>query len=364
MNDLAPPASTSAARLGAMRRSINNVIVLADVAQARDMATAALLAGTSLRPRDLDDPARTHSVAEEFQLIRNLLRHCGDPPGLGIDAGVRYRFTTLGPVGFAMVSSHNLRGAYDMAVRYSDLGPSLLRSLHADAGAALGIRLLDDELPPDLRRFALERTTAVGLTVFGGLLGRPLLPERIDFSFAAPADPGLYERFFGCRPRFGQPASSIVFSAADANARLSLGNAMALRMAEAHCRLLLAAARQHERLADRVRALIHASHAETRALADMRSVANALCLSERTLRRHLRDEGTTFTALCDGVRESLAEALLAIPRLPVERIAEQLGYSETASFVHAFRRWKGSTPRAYRLARHGMPAAGADDSDD
>jgi AraC-like DNA-binding protein len=87
----------------------------------------------------------------------------------------------------------------------------------------------------------------------------------------------------------------------------------------------------------------------------MGEVAAAMCMSERTLRRRLQKEGTTFAALCDEIRRSTAEQLLTCSHLPVEHIAGRLGYAEPASFIHAFKRWKGRTPGAFRSA---LPVGG------
>jgi AraC-like DNA-binding protein len=50
------------------------------------------------------------------------------------------------------------------------------------------------------------------------------------------------------------------------------------------------------------------------------------------------------------VREQLAADLLRNGALTVEEVAQRLGYAETASFTHAFRRWTGVGPRAHRQA--------------
>jgi AraC-like DNA-binding protein len=76
--------------------------------------------------------------------------------------------------------------------------------------------------------------------------------------------------------------------------------------------------------------------------------AAMLGLSERSLRRALRAERTNFRRLLDEVRLEKAIGLLRDARLPIEQIAPQLGYSEPAAFIHAFRRWTGSTPAAFR----------------
>jgi len=42
------------------------------------------------------------------------------------------------------------------------------------------------------------------------------------------------------------------------------------------------------------------------------------------------------------------EDLVARTALTVEQIADSLGYAETASFTHAFKRWTGRSPREFR----------------
>lgn len=70
-----------------------------------------------------------------------------------------------------------------------------------------------------------------------------------------------------------------------------------------------------------------------------------------TLRRRLDDEGSSYRLLLDEVRQALAEELLATGAIRLEEIAERLGYGEVSNFIHAFRRWKGMTPRQYRQRR-------------
>ena len=80
----------------------------------------------------------------------------------------------------------------------------------------------------------------------------------------------------------------------------------------------------------------------------LEQVAGRLHRSARTLRRHLQELNTSFQQLLDEVRFDQARHLLMQTELPIYLIAEQLGYSETASFRHAFQRWSGQTPSLYR----------------
>jgi len=48
------------------------------------------------------------------------------------------------------------------------------------------------------------------------------------------------------------------------------------------------------------------------------------------------------------LRFERAKQLLADEQMPIYRIAESLGFSETASFRHAFQRWSGVAPSHFR----------------
>ncbi|EMH4719461.1 TPA: helix-turn-helix domain-containing protein [Pseudomonas aeruginosa] len=80
-------------------------------------------------------------------------------------------------------------------------------------------------------------------------------------------------------------------------------------------------------------------------------VARQLKVTERTLRRRLADEGTNYREVLDLVRHDRARQLLRDERLRIEEVAERLGYMDTSSFRHAFRRWTGQCANDYRQTR-------------
>jgi len=88
--------------------------------------------------------------------------------------------------------------------------------------------------------------------------------------------------------------------------------------------------------------------------ADLHSVAAALNLSAATLRRHLREEGTSLQELRERCREQLAHEHLITAGLSVEETAERLGYQDVRSFRRAFHRWHGVSPREYRKRQRGV----------
>jgi AraC-like DNA-binding protein len=76
--------------------------------------------------------------------------------------------------------------------------------------------------------------------------------------------------------------------------------------------------------------------------------AQALGLHMRALQRRLQREGTTFDAVKDGVRRSLAERMLQDPDIPITHVALSLHYANISSFTRSCRRWFGDPPSIVR----------------
>ena len=82
--------------------------------------------------------------------------------------------------------------------------------------------------------------------------------------------------------------------------------------------------------------------------ARIETIANAVGVSTRSLGRRLSEEGTSFSEVLDDLRRMLSLQYLAEPGLSIEQITHLLGYGDTGSFSHAFRRWTGSSPSQVR----------------
>jgi AraC-like DNA-binding protein len=81
------------------------------------------------------------------------------------------------------------------------------------------------------------------------------------------------------------------------------------------------------------------------------AVARHLGIHARTMQRHLAREGTSFAAILDHERRQRAARLLTNPGFQLSQIAGILGYTEQSTFNRSFRRWYGTTPRAFRQTR-------------
>jgi AraC-like DNA-binding protein len=148
---------------------------------------------------------------------------------------------------------------------------------------------------------------------------------------------------FGRTPEFGSSRNLAGLDASFLDLPLPQADELTAALTEQQCRALVESRRARTGAAGRVRDLLLRTPSM---MPTVERVAADLHVSSRTLRRQLTAEGTSYRGLVEEVREALAEELLRAA-LPVELVARRLGYAETASFTHAFHRWKGVSPRGW-----------------
>lgn len=83
---------------------------------------------------------------------------------------------------------------------------------------------------------------------------------------------------------------------------------------------------------------------------DLEMIAGAFGMSSRSLRRHLAECDTSYQKLLNETRRELAMVSLRNGQMSIEQIAENLGFSDVTNFRHAFKKWVGTSPAAYRAA--------------
>lgn len=324
--------------------STMSVYPLLQCAQAEGLAVPSLLAGSGLTEARLRDPAGQVAFAQELVVTGNYLaltreRH----PGLR--ASGYYHFNAFGVLGAALVSHADLLEAVRFLVRYVGLTftPFLVqveedgaefRARYLDRGnlgACHGFYLLRDLA--FVRNLCREAAPATWCTLVTGM----------DIAMTAPADAAAVQEFFGWPLRFGAEETVIHADPTCLRQPLRFANPLTLQLMQAQCDEQLAR-QQPPSWRERVEALLLAAPAS----GDAASVARGLCCSERSLRRYLQQEGCAFHEVVAALQRRRAERYLAHSRLSVESIAYRLGYSETAAFTHAFKRWTGRTPSQFR----------------
>jgi AraC-like DNA-binding protein len=65
----------------------------------------------------------------------------------------------------------------------------------------------------------------------------------------------------------------------------------------------------------------------------------------------LSEIDTTFSIIVEEAKLKLAYRMIVQGDRTLNEIAHELGYSDQAHFSRAFRRWTGTSPRAYRRSK-------------
>lgn len=335
-------------------RSTSSVHVLMQLAQERGMPPEVCLKGTALVPEAVTDPNAEVTARQEVRVVRNLLARFGDESGLGVEAGGRYHLSLYGPWGLALLSSRTVREVIEVSLRYIDLA-LVFGHLTFEEGSTESRLIFDDsEIPEDVRPFLTERVITGIHTIGRELFSAGVPASRVGFRHPAPADTTRYRNIFGVEPVFGASANELAFDSADLDVALPQANEWARGIGEQLCRDLLTARRARTGVAGSVRDRLVRNPGE---IPDQIAIAAELFMSPRTLSRRLRDEGTSFRHLLDEVREMMSEEMLHHTDMTTEQVAARLGYAEAASFIRAFRRWKGCPPQEFRarVARTAAP---------
>jgi AraC-like DNA-binding protein len=263
-------------------------------------------------------------------------------PGLGFRLGARFKPGHHGVLGHALLCAENWRDELRITGHYARIRGFLL-DFPIREEADTTIMSLHDILPlGPAHAMAVEEL----LSMFAARRspgGATVGPSEIYIDYAAPAHREQYEALYECPIHF----STDVFEFRIPNAVLDVPRAMSnvqmLRICEERCQAILERLGSGGQMADRVRGQLLAARGF-----GLDAVAKRMAMSARTLRRRLRDEGTSFRDVVGDVRKGLALDYLETSDLGLEEIATLLGYEDTANFNRAFRRWVGVAPARHR----------------
>ncbi|OBI10765.1 AraC family transcriptional regulator [Mycobacterium sp. E2462] len=328
-------------------RNMASVVLMTDFGCRNGLAAADVLDGSGLSEADLHDHDRTILGRQELTVATNLVtRLAGEATELGMRVGGSYHVGSLGIFGFACLTSSTLGDAVRFAARYYELSYGFcLPSVTVD-GPVAAIRLDLPDLTGPVAQFLVRRDLTAIAKVMAELLGSPVPFTAIEFSGPAPSSGDAAARdVFGVTPTYGAPVNAASFPAALLSNRLPRASELSVAMCEQQCQALLETRRARTGVARQVRDRLASIDGEPHTIA---GIARQLAMSERTLRRRLAEENTSFRELAEEVHRVLAEELLATGALTVEDVALRLGYAEATSFIAAFKRWTGTTPARYQ----------------
>lgn len=281
--------------------------------------------------------------------IESSIRVSGDPH-LGLHLGERTNVSALGLAGLMMASSRYaidvLHCAQEFSQAFTNLQTFQVETMDEE------VHFLSDAMPvwressPRTVAHVIETSFSSLVHQLGLLTRKRIRPLRVYFRHPRPADISEHERIFRCRPSFGQERDELVFSASDARAPVIGHNKPLNDMLKGMYEEQMRRNADGAAFTEKVKQVMLGNMQVT--FPPLEVIAEVLHMTPRTLQRKLQQEGTTYRALTDAVKQELALVLLRNHELTISDIAYKLGYLEPTSFQRAFKQWMGRTPMEYR----------------
>ena len=301
---------------------------------AHALASEAALPRASLDEPDLMVPA--HAVGRLLELAAAK----GREPAFGLRMAEARRLSNLGPLGLLVRDAPTLRHALETLVTHIHAHNEALSVRIEQVGNLVSIRAKLDATNGPYRQ-ATELVIGVTFRVLSVFLGAGWRPRLVCFAHRAPQSLAVHRRVFGRAVEFGHEFDGIVCNAAD----LDVPNPGADPVMERYTRRLLdQAPGARPTVSARVREFVAVLLPRRHCRAD--TVAQHLGVDRRTLARHLAAEGTSFSALVDGVRGELLAAYLGAGARPLSEVSDLLGFAAPSAFSRWHRSQFGTAARS------------------
>ena len=340
-----PETESSAVIFWDFKRSPASVGLLVSFGAELGLSAPALLKGSGISIAQLSDPNVELAAVKELKVIANLVKLSGAASGLGLQVGLRYRITTYGLWGYGLISSATAADALAMALRYLPLTYLFNQLVFRRQGETAILHFEAPDLADEVRRFVIERDMAAAAVLMNDLVGDGFALSRLQLQpeeRSAHSKP-LSRRLFGVEPVYAAKHNQLAFDASLLTRKLPGANPITAALCEQLCAELLRRRTTQASSGDVIRQYLEIPGAS---LPDLATMARHLNTSERTLKRRLQGEGTSFRLLLETRRRALARELLREGELSVSAIAERLGFADVSSFSQAHKRWHGVSPKA------------------
>jgi AraC-like DNA-binding protein len=310
--------------------------------------TRHLLQAVGLDREALRDPALRIPYADLMMLSELAARMTKDV-AFGLHVGERVQQNSYGIVGYSVVSSATLGEALRTLQRYLPIWTNVgAFKLDVEQSVAhFQWKFSDSSLPEP--RHDVEMTMAA-IARFDRLSRRAhWTPREVWFEHAKPKDVSEHARIFRAPVRFGMPVNSLLLDRRLLSLPLTGANPVAHQIITDAAEQLLAISPGAANLTQSLLSFIR----QRLCSGDfgLQDASRHLGVSRRTLQRKLGEQSSSHRLLVEQARRDLSRCLLLGSQATATEAAYALGFSDPTAFHHAFQRWHGMPPQAYRDAK-------------
>jgi len=266
---------------------------------------------------------------------------------IGFDVGKEIN-TVLSPiVAYSLMSCSNLKSSCDRLLRYQDILAEGLKFEMRETSCEF--ELVFDILPSTKAPSPQAIKSAIaGFFSFARWVTRSKVqPIQASLIEPKPVTLETYQTLFTCPINFNAKENCLYFSKQDLLEPLPTADTSLSEIHEQHLQSY------REKLhtptfTEQVNTILRnqlPSGEPNQAI-----IASSLNVSSSTLKRRLKEQGTTYKTLLDTTRHQLAIEYLAQKKLSLTDITYLLGFSQSSAFTRAFKRWENVSPKNFKGA--------------
>jgi AraC-like DNA-binding protein len=323
----------------------SGVRALMELAVAKGANRCTLIDRSGIDPAELEDRDNRIPFATYVALMKAGQDLCNDPAlalhfGESVDAS---------EIGFThQIGAASMVEALAVVNRYARL------SVEVEEGSgdrfefariAGQLWLIDNRRNPNDFPELTESGFARMVCTMRKAVGERSMVKAVHVTHAAPEYRAEYDRIFRVPVVFESDRNALLVDEAVLSFKPPAMPAYAAEVLKAHGDELLEKLESSKSMKGRVERLLLPRLKSGDV--SMKAIARQLGVSRQTLFRKLKSEGTTFEKVLDELRHRQALHYLSARKMSVSQTAYLVGFSDPAAFSRAFKRWTGSSPRAY-----------------
>ncbi len=319
---------------------------IASILAKNGVGSAVLLKGTEIPPHELNNRDYKVNKDQIVAFYRNVLSL--RIPGISILLGKAIKVNDYGLYGCTLLCCKDLKSALEYSIRYHNLATkTVTMSLHIDEKLGQSFYRFEDLLlANDLVEFNIELQCAIVLSlVIECINDKTFVFDELRLTFAKPNNSQLYEEHFQCPITYGNAHNEFVLNNEKLLIATPRSNPFAMPLLLDQCDMVLNSIAAKNEFLITINQWVAANmHSELCS----EELANYLCMTQRTLRRKLSTQGTSFRAIVQELRCEAAKKLIMKTQLSIEDIGCSIGFSDVSNFRAAFKKWTGQTPSSLR----------------
>ncbi len=311
----------------------------------------------------LCSPDARISIPKFMRLGHACIKKSADPC-LGLRMGKATATTHLGYAGLLALSAKDLYQACHSITRYEPLSTYNVRGQSR-------FYISDDNTPilafysltpyNEYNFFVVDSVLSSWYQLLQHLSARTDVVEKVCFEFAEPSYLESYGEFFDCEVLFNQATNHLVLkkSALSFPCINSCAATFELlkRQADNNLEKMQLGLTFQEKVSQVIGPLLTNKHLDSNSNANKHDsntptlvqVAEQLNMAPWTVRRKLVNEGSSFQQTLNDTRKELSISYIRDTALSLGEVAYLLGFSSSAAFQRAFKRWTGIAPGQFRV---------------